>query len=74
MKMGQIKRRWNPGEDELLKKLIEEHGAKNWSFICQLIPSRTEKSCREFWCDHLNPQLDHQPFNPEEEDIIFQGS
>uniref|UniRef100_A0A3Q7JUC9 Uncharacterized protein n=1 Tax=Solanum lycopersicum TaxID=4081 RepID=A0A3Q7JUC9_SOLLC len=41
MKIGQIKHRWNPGEDELLKKLIEEHGAKNWSFISQLIPSRT---------------------------------
>ncbi|TMW80558.1 hypothetical protein EJD97_018368, partial [Solanum chilense] len=39
MKMCQIKRQWNPGEDELLKKLIEEHGAKNWSFISQFIPN-----------------------------------
>ena len=73
MKIGQIKHRWNPGEDELLKKLIEEHGAKNWSFISQLIPSRTAKSWRERWCNHLNPQLDHQPFTPEEEDIIFKA-
>ncbi|XP_010314116.1 uncharacterized protein [Solanum lycopersicum] len=27
--MGQIKRRRNSGEDVLLKKLVEEHGAKN---------------------------------------------
>ncbi|KAK4727114.1 hypothetical protein R3W88_032031 [Solanum pinnatisectum] len=34
--MGQIKRRWNPGEDELFQKLVEEHGSKKWSFIKDL--------------------------------------
>uniref|UniRef100_K4DDL4 HTH myb-type domain-containing protein n=1 Tax=Solanum lycopersicum TaxID=4081 RepID=K4DDL4_SOLLC len=52
---------------------LEEHGAKNWSFISQLIPSRTAKSCRERWCNHLNPQLDHRSFTLEEEDIIFKA-
>ncbi|XP_015060233.1 transcription factor MYB44-like [Solanum pennellii] len=71
--MGQIKRRWNPGEDERLKKLVEEHGAKNWLFISQSFPSRTEKSCRERWCNHLNPQSDHHPLTTEEEDTIFKA-
>lgn len=32
-----IKRRWNREEDELLQKLVEEHGVKNWSLIGQWI-------------------------------------
>uniref|UniRef100_A0A3Q7J6M5 Uncharacterized protein n=1 Tax=Solanum lycopersicum TaxID=4081 RepID=A0A3Q7J6M5_SOLLC len=41
--------------------------------ISQLIPSRTAKSCKERWCNHLNPQLDHQYFTLEEEDIILKA-
>lgn len=38
--MGQIIRcRQNPEEDELLQKLVEEHGARNWSLINKLIPA-----------------------------------
>ncbi|XP_049391473.1 transcription factor MYB41-like [Solanum stenotomum] len=45
-KKSMTKHRWNPEEDELLQKLVEEHGPKSWSLIGQLIPGRSEKSCR----------------------------
>ncbi|WMV25729.1 hypothetical protein MTR67_019114, partial [Solanum verrucosum] len=45
-KTGMIKRRWNSEEDELLHKLVKEHGAENWSLIGQLISGRSGKSCR----------------------------
>ncbi|XP_027772392.1 transcription factor MYB77-like [Solanum pennellii] len=70
-KKSMIKRRWNPKEDDLLQKLVEEHGAKKWSLICQLILGRSKKSCRFRWCNQLNPQVDHRPFTLDEHDIII---
>ena len=66
-----IKRRWNPKEDDLLQKLVEEHGEKNWSLIVQLILGRSKKSCRFRWCNQLNPQVDRRPFTLDEDDIII---
>ncbi|KAH0682937.1 hypothetical protein KY289_020689 [Solanum tuberosum] len=68
-----IKRRWNPEEDELLQKLVEEHGPKNWSLIGQLILGRSEKSCRFRWCNQLNPQVDHRHFTLDEDDTIIKA-
>ncbi|KAG5611096.1 hypothetical protein H5410_022377 [Solanum commersonii] len=68
-----IKRRWNPEEDELLQKLVKEHGAENWSFIGQLISGRSGKSCRFRWCNQLNPQVEHQPFTLEEDNTIIRA-
>jgi len=33
--------KWTEEEDELLRKTIESHGAKNWKKICSFIPGRT---------------------------------
>ncbi|EYU26844.1 hypothetical protein MIMGU_mgv1a024740mg [Erythranthe guttata] len=30
-----IKGPWSTEEDELLNKLVERHGTRNWSFICR---------------------------------------
>ncbi|KAG5587034.1 hypothetical protein H5410_047468 [Solanum commersonii] len=57
-------------EDKQLQKLIEKYGAEYWSLICQLIPNRFGKSCRLRWCDQPSPQIDDQPFTPEEDDTI----
>ncbi|KAH0758037.1 hypothetical protein KY290_021530 [Solanum tuberosum] len=72
-KKSMIKRRWNPEEDELLQKLVEEHGPKNWSLIGQLILGRSEKSCRFRWCNQLNPQVDHRHFTLDEDDTIIKA-
>ncbi|KAK4706904.1 hypothetical protein R3W88_033547 [Solanum pinnatisectum] len=57
-KMSMIKRRWNAKEDELLQKLVEEHGAENWSYWF-------------WWCNQLNPQVEHQSFTLEEDNTII---
>ncbi|XP_015159282.1 transcriptional activator Myb-like [Solanum tuberosum] len=72
-KTSMIKRRWNPKEDELLQMLVKEHGAENWSLIGQLISGRSGKSCRFRWCNQLNPQVEHQPFTPEEDNTIIRA-
>ncbi|WMV25728.1 hypothetical protein MTR67_019113 [Solanum verrucosum] len=72
-KTSMIKRRWNPKEDELLQKLVKEHGAENWSLIGQLISSQSGKLCRFRWCNQLNPQVDHRLFTLEEDNTIIRA-
>lgn len=33
-------------EDDLLRRLIKEHGVKKWSSVAEGIPGRSGKSCR----------------------------
>mmetsp|Transcript_11552 Transcript_11552/g.71047 ORF Transcript_11552/g.71047 Transcript_11552/m.71047 type:complete len:394 (-) Transcript_11552:1154-2335(-) len=68
-----IKGAWKAQEDELLKRLIDAHGAKNWTVIAQGIPGRSGKSCRLRWCNQLNPDVKKEPFSPEEDRVILQA-
>ncbi|PKI33506.1 transcription factor MYB73-like [Punica granatum] len=66
-----VKGPWSPEEDELLRKLIQRHGARNWSLISQSVPGRSGKSCRLRWCNQLSPEVEHRPFTPEEDEIVI---
>ncbi|EEF43602.1 transcription factor MYB77 [Ricinus communis] len=65
-----VKGPWSPEEDLLLKKLVQRHGARNWTLISKSIPGRSGKSCRLRWCNQLSPEVEHRPFAPEEDEII----
>lgn len=66
-----IKGSWSTEEDELLKRLVQKHGARNWSVIGKAIPGRSGKSCRLRWCNQLSPEVKHLPFTAEEDQIIL---
>lgn len=66
-----IKGAWNPEEDAALVKLVELHGAKNWTAISAGIPGRSGKSCRLRWCNQLSPTVQHRPFTPAEDAAII---
>nr|XP_048322533.1 transcription factor MYB44-like [Ziziphus jujuba var. spinosa] len=68
-----VKGPWSPEEDDLLKKLVQRHGARNWSVISKSIPGRSGKSCRLRWCNQLSPEVEHRAFTAEEDDIIIQA-
>ncbi|GAB2267584.1 hypothetical protein Dimus_002566 [Dionaea muscipula] len=68
-----IKGPWSPEEDELLQKLVQQHGARNWSLISRSISGRSGKSCRLRWCNQLSPEVEHRAFTPEEDDIIIRA-
>ncbi|KAJ8561372.1 hypothetical protein K7X08_027562 [Anisodus acutangulus] len=73
MEMGRVKGPWSPEEDGLLQKLLEEHGARNWSIIGKSIPGRSGKSCRLRWCNQLSPQVEHRPFTHKEDETIIKA-
>lgn len=68
-----IKGPWSPEEDELLQRLVQKHGPRNWSLISKSIPGRSGKSCRLRWCNQLSPQVEHRAFTPEEDETIIRA-
>ena len=62
---------WTAEEDELLKRLILEYGAKNWSLIAGGIKGRSGKSCRLRWCNQLNPEVKRTAFSEWEDAVII---
>lgn len=71
--LDRIKGPWSPEEDELLQRLVEKHGPRNWSLISKSIPGRSGKSCRLRWCNQLSPQVEHRAFTAEEDDTIIRA-
>lgn len=68
-----IKGPWSPEEDEALRRLVERHGARNWTAIGRGIPGRSGKSCRLRWCNQLSPQVERRPFTAEEDASILRA-
>lgn len=70
---------WTEEEDKVLKRLVQESGAKNWSNIStQLntklfdgLPIRQGKQCRERWFGSLCPTIVKEPWTSEEDFILF---
>lgn len=71
--LDRVKGPWSPEEDDLLRKLVLRHGARNWTLISQSIPGRSGKSCRLRWCNQLSPEVEHRAFTPEEDEIIAEA-
>ncbi|KAJ1397424.1 SANT/Myb domain [Sesbania bispinosa] len=70
-KLDRIKGPWSAEEDRILTRLVEQHGARNWSLISRYIKGRSGKSCRLRWCNQLSPTVEHRPFSAEEDEIII---
>ncbi|KAG9143643.1 hypothetical protein Leryth_017141 [Lithospermum erythrorhizon] len=71
--MDRIKGPWSPEEDELLQRLVDQHGPRNWSLISKSISGRSGKSCRLRWCNQLSPQVEHRAFSKEEDEMILRA-
>ncbi|KAJ1262432.1 hypothetical protein BS78_09G107100 [Paspalum vaginatum] len=65
-----VKGSWTPEEDELLRRSVARHGARNWSVISGEVPGRSGKSCRLRWCNQLSPGVERRAFTPEEDALI----
>ncbi|KAL4581167.1 hypothetical protein LXL04_017376 [Taraxacum kok-saghyz] len=68
-----IKGPWTTEEDELLCKLVNQHGARSWTSISKSIPGRSGKSCRLRWCNQLSPEVEHRPFTVEDDEVIMKA-
>jgi hypothetical protein len=68
---------WKSQEDELLRKLVEEFGAKDWSTIASQMRRvgciRMGKQCRERWFNHLSPDVRKDAWTEIEDQIIIKA-
>jgi hypothetical protein len=70
-KPERIKGPWSAEEDQILKRLVERYGPRNWSLISRYIKGRSGKSCRLRWCNQLSPSVERRPFSPAEDETIL---
>ena len=66
-----IKGPWTKEEDELLCKLVGQHGPKKWSVIASQVPGRIGKQCRERWLNHLDSTVKKTPWTEAEDETLL---
>ena len=66
------KNNWVASEDDLLLRLIKDHGTGSWIKISQFMNGRTAKQCSNRWKDCLNPEIRKGNWSLEEDTIILQ--
>jgi hypothetical protein len=67
-----MKGSWTRAEDQTIVEFVESHGTKSWSHLTTILPGRIGKQCRERWVNHLNPEICHEPFTPEDDRRIME--
>jgi hypothetical protein len=66
------KRRFDPKEDKRLNALVNQYGTGNWDKVAEFMPDRSPRQCRERWTNYANPDLSHDPWTAEEDDLLLQ--
>lgn len=61
---------WSAEEDQELRRLVAELGARQWTEISTKIGNRTPKQCRERYHQNLKPSLVHNPITEHEAAMI----
>ena len=66
-----MKGSWTRQEDETIIAFVKNNGTKKWQKLCELLPGRIGKQCRERWRNHLDPSINHDPWTPEEDQLLI---
>ncbi|XP_039836483.1 transcription factor MYB3R-1-like isoform X3 [Panicum virgatum] len=65
--LERTKCRWSPEENELLTKLVNKHGTKNWQTIACALPDRNAHACLSRWKYILDPAINKEAWSQQEE-------
>ncbi|KAL9272981.1 Transcription factor MYB35-like protein [Drosera capensis] len=64
---------WTPEEDAKILAYVANYGVGNWTLVPKKAGlNRCGKSCRLRWTNYLRPDLKHDNFTPQEEELIIQ--
>ena len=67
-----FRRMFTAEEDELIKRLFEEEGIRNWAEIAEKIEDRTPKQCKDRYNNYLSPGIKNLPWTQEEDQRLLQ--
>lgn len=70
MKIPLKKRAWSEEEDEMLRSLVGQFGARDWTAISTNFLGRGGKQCRERWHNHLREGVNKMEWTLDEEWIL----
>uniref|UniRef100_A0A7N0V2M3 Uncharacterized protein n=1 Tax=Kalanchoe fedtschenkoi TaxID=63787 RepID=A0A7N0V2M3_KALFE len=63
---------WSPEEDAKMMAYVSKYGTGNWTAVPKKAGlRRCGKSCRLRWNNYLRPDLKHDSFTPQEEELII---
>ncbi|KAK4843359.1 hypothetical protein QYF36_007221 [Acer negundo] len=63
---------WTAEEDAKILAYVSKHGAGNWTAVSKKAGlRRSGKCCGLRWTNYLRPDLKHDSFTPQEEEIII---
>ncbi|OMO79116.1 hypothetical protein CCACVL1_13907 [Corchorus capsularis] len=63
---------WTAEEDARILAYVSNHGIGNWTLVPKKAGlNRCGKSCRLRWTNYLRPDLKHESFTPQEEQVII---
>jgi hypothetical protein len=65
------RRKFSPEEDELLRRIIAQHGASDWNLIAQHVQTRTARQCRDRWRNYVSPEVVNGNWTPEENQLLI---
>uniref|UniRef100_A0A8C0G7D2 MYB proto-onco like 1 n=1 Tax=Chelonoidis abingdonii TaxID=106734 RepID=A0A8C0G7D2_CHEAB len=64
--------KWTRDEDDMLKKLVEQNGTDDWTFIASHLQNRSDFQCQHRWQKVLNPELIKGPWTKEEDQRVIE--
>jgi hypothetical protein len=67
-----VKGSWTRQEDETILDYVAQFGTKNWAKLAEMLTGRIGKQCRERWRNHLDPDNNHAPWTPEEDQMLVE--
>ncbi len=66
------KRKFTPEEDELILRLVSQHGEANWSIIAAQMQGKNRKQLRDHYVNFLKSQVSEDRFSPAEDAAMLE--
>ncbi|DBB15234.1 TPA: hypothetical protein ACH3X3_004236 [Trebouxia sp. C0006] len=65
---------WTAEEDEMLRRLVAQHGTKKWAHLATIIKSKKSKQCRRRWKNFQDAELKKTGvWTPAEDALLREG-
>jgi myb proto-oncogene protein len=61
---------WRQHEDQVITGWVMANGPTRWAALAAQLPGRIPKQCRERWCNHLDPTVSKDPWQPSEDAVL----